>query len=91
MLVKREVRLSEKQSLHLLPASRFADVANTFASKIVVTKDGRVADGKSPLDLVTLEAGPGARIDISVEGDDAEEALSALVDLVKGQLMHRRA
>lgn len=45
-------------------------------------KDGEEVDGKSIMGLMMLAAGHGSVLQISAEGDDAEQALDALADLI---------
>jgi len=59
--------------------------ASRFRSDIIVEKDGQVADGKSILDLMMLAAAQGTHITVKANGDDAEEALRAIGDLIDGQ------
>lgn len=68
--------------LHMRPATRFVNLASTFASDVRVHFSGMRANGKSLLDMTCLAAPCGAWIDLEAVGDDAEEALAALVALV---------
>lgn len=43
-----------------------------------MTRDDRSADAKSLLEVLQLEAGKGAVITITAEGDDADAAVEAL-------------
>jgi len=47
-----------------------------------VEKDGECVNGKSLMGLLMLAAGYGSKIKITVTGEDAEAAFSALVNLV---------
>jgi len=77
--------IKNKFGLHARPSASFVQAASHFRSDIVVEKDGQVADGKSILDLMMLAAGQGTRITVKANGDDADEALSAIGDLIDGQ------
>jgi phosphocarrier protein len=70
------------EGLHLRAAHRFVQIARRFQSDVRVGCRGRSVDGKSILDLVTLAAECGARLDLETEGPDAERALRALSELV---------
>lgn len=65
--------------LHARPAARFVQVASRFASRIVVSHDGREADAKSLIALLGLSLRPSSEIRLLAEGPDAGEALAALV------------
>ena len=71
-----------KVGLHARPAAMFVKLASSFASDISVSYDGRTANAKSILTVLTLGVHQGSEIRISAEGDDADEALAALKQLV---------
>ncbi|MEO0260366.1 MAG: HPr family phosphocarrier protein [candidate division WOR-3 bacterium] len=69
--------------LHARPASLFVKLAEKFKSKITVEKDGMVVNGKSIMSLLMLVAECGSTLIIKAEGPDEDEAIEALVSLVK--------
>lgn len=79
--VERETTVGPEAGLHARPAARFVKTAKGFSSEIVVVKDGKEANAKSVL-KVTGFAGSGESITIRATGDDAEEAVGALVDVI---------
>lgn len=81
-LCKRTVTVVHRQGLHARPAALFVQLAKRFTSKVTVKKGRKIVDGKSIMGLLTLAAGPGARISIVTDGPDAEEALGRLIELV---------
>ena len=68
--------------MHARAAVRFVQSANGFKSEVKVIKDGTEANGKSIMGLLTLVAAHGVSITLVCEGDDAETALAALVELI---------
>ncbi len=89
-MIRQEVEIRNALGLHARAAARLVQVATRFRSRILVTHDGRTANGKSILGLLTLVGGPGARLMISAEGPDEEDALRALVELVAGRFGDER-
>jgi len=77
------VIVNHKVGLHARPASMFVQTAAKFSSDISVTHGERTANAKSILMVLTLGAHKGAEITIVAEGDDADEALAALDEMVK--------
>ena len=69
--------------LHARAAARFVRVAGQFRCGVHVGRGHRRVDGKSILGLLLLAAARGAVLDVTTEGDDADEALSALRGLVE--------
>lgn len=78
----RELPIVNKLGLHARAASRFVTVASQFDSRITVTKDSREVSGKSIMGVMMLAAARGSSIRVTAEGDDADEALDALDELV---------
>lgn len=80
-----EVEIANRLGLHARAAARFVHVANTFRSRVTVTKGTTRVNGKSILGLLTLAAGRGTKIRLSAEGEDEERALCELSSLVRGR------
>ncbi len=77
------VQVTNRLGLHARAAARFVHLANTFRSRITVSKDGTRVDGKSILGLLTLAAARGARIQLAADGEDEEQAVAQLAELVR--------
>ena len=76
-------RTGNRDSL-ALPAAQLVRLAGKFKSKIKLTRtDNEVtADAKSILSVLTLAAGKGTELDLSIEGDDEQAAFSAIEQLI---------
>ncbi len=89
--ISKDVVVSNERGLHARPAMQFVDVANEFASEVVVhkdAKDGEEAldvDGKSVMQMITLEGTQGTALRITATGDDAEAAVRKLAELFEGK------
>lgn len=83
----RQVEIVNIKGLHARASRKFAEMATTFQSKIVVRREGdpTTAAGTSLMDLMMLGAGIGSTIYLSAEGPDAEAALDALCGLVSSR------
>lgn len=77
-----KLTINHEVGLHARPASMFVQTAAKFSSDIEVTHGETKANAKSILAVLTLGAHKGSEIVISAEGEDAEEALKALEELV---------
>ena len=75
--------IDHETGLHARPAALFVQTAGKFASDITVTHGERTANAKSVLTVLTLGAKQGSEVTISAEGDDAQEALDALKELIE--------
>jgi len=72
-----------KVGLHARPAALFVQTAKQFNCNVKVTHGEREANAKSILGVLTLGANQGAVITIRAEGENAEQALTALEALVE--------
>ena len=81
--VEREVVIPNRQGLHARPVMRFVDTASRFACSVSVCKGTHCVDGKSPMEMMLLEATQGTQLKVVARGDDAEDAIAALTRLVE--------
>ena len=61
----------------------FVKTANRFECDVFVEKDGEKVNGKSIMGLMMLAAGPGSKLSVHAEGEDAARALNELEALLK--------
>jgi len=78
-----EVMIRNRLGLHARAAARFVHLASRYRSQVRVSRDGRVVDGKSIMGILLLAAAHGTTITISADGADAQDALTALCELVE--------
>lgn len=83
--VEATVTLMNKVGLHARPASLFVRTAKKFKSKIRVIKNSKNADAKNILSVLSLGAEKGDEIRLIAEGEDAEEAIRTLVELINNK------
>ncbi|MFH0800681.1 MAG: HPr family phosphocarrier protein [Pseudomonadota bacterium] len=69
--------------LHARAAAAFVKVTNRYRSDILVCKDAMSVNGKSIMGVLMLAASKGTEIDVKASGDDAEEAIEALGQLIE--------
>ena len=80
--LEREATIVNSLGMHARPAAQFVRLASSFASDILVSKDGIDVNGKSIMGVMMLAAECGSAIRIKATGDDAERAVDALAKLV---------
>lgn len=83
-MITKELTIVNKLGLHARPAAMFVKVSSAWNSEIWVEKDDEQVNGKSIMGLMMLAAGCGAKISVSAEGPDEEQAMAALEQLVAG-------
>jgi len=82
----KDTAIRNTLGLHARPAMQFVDLANQFTSRITVFKGGEEpaeADGKSVMQMIILAATEGTPLRIEAEGDDADQAVAKLTELVE--------
>ncbi len=81
----KDFLVSNKLGIHARPAAMFVRTANRFNCEILVEKDGEKVNGKSIMGLMMLAAGPGSKLTVYAQGQDASQALAELEALFKGK------
>jgi len=81
-----EVEIKNADGLHMRPAMQFVDVANKFDCAITVSNESNEVDGKSIMQMSMLAATCGTKLKIKADGSDAQEAISALQELVEERM-----
>ena len=76
------VTIVNEQGLHARPVMQLVDLASQFESTISVAKGDQIVDGKSPMEVMLLEATCGTQLTLTAKGQDASRAVQALADLV---------
>ena len=81
------VVVHNKVGLHARPAAMFVQLANKFKSDILVAKigdgDSKEVNAKSILSILTLAICQGTEVRIRADGEDEEDAVSALRELIE--------
>jgi len=80
--VERVVEIVNRAGMHARPAAEFVKLAGRFRAHITVEKDGLEVNGKSIMGILMLAAEQGSSLQVAAQGEDAEDAVAALSDLV---------
>ena len=81
--VSRQVLISNQRGLHARASAKFVNLASQIDARIEVEKDGQRVCGTSIMGLMMLGAAIGDMIVIHVDGDNSDQALAELVQLVE--------
>ncbi len=79
---QKEIVIQNKLGLHARPASQFVQLTSKFSSDIILRRGEEEVNGKSIMGVLMLAAPRGTPIKIIARGDDAEEALRQIEDLI---------
>ncbi|MBL7133172.1 MAG: HPr family phosphocarrier protein [Phycisphaerae bacterium] len=81
-MVEKEVEIINKYGLHARPAMELVELANRYGSKIELCSGILTVDAKSIMSVMRLAATRGTVLKLTADGQDAGEAIDALVKLV---------
>ena len=77
-----EVEIVNKLGLHARASAKLTQTASQFAASVSLSRNGRRVNAKSIMGVMMLAAGKGSRVTIETEGEDADQALAAVVALI---------
>ncbi len=69
--------------LHARPAANFVRTAKQFTSTVTVTSNTKTVNAKSLVRLLGLAIAKDTEIEITAEGNDEKETVTALLDLIQ--------
>lgn len=82
MKCEQTVTIVNQLGLHARAATKLVQLCQQFDSNITLAQEGKTADASSVLALLMLASSKGKTLQVCTEGDDAAEALQAVVTLI---------
>lgn len=83
--IRRRFRIVNRLGLHARAATALSKLAPRFQSDVLLEKDGQQARLGSVIELLLLCGQPGAEVEVSAVGPDAELAVQAIGDLISNR------
>lgn len=84
---KREFHIVAETGIHARPATLLVQAASKFNSDINLEYNGKSVNLKSIMGVMSLGVGQGADVTITADGDDAKEAIEAIADTMKKEVL----
>lgn len=83
-MIEQRLTIINKLGLHARAAAKLAQCSNRYGCSVSITKvdEKKTVDGKSIMALMLLAAGKGTEIIVTVEGEESNEAMQAITELV---------
>ena len=78
----QEAEIVNKLGLHARASAKLTQAASVFKCDIWLSRSGRRVNAKSIMGVMMLAAGKGSMVVVEAEGEDAEQALAAIVRLI---------
>jgi phosphocarrier protein len=83
--MEKKFTIIDEMGLHARPATVLVNTAGKFASEITLDYNGKTVNLKSIMGVMSLGVPHNAEVTIKAEGDDAAEAIDALVKTLAEQ------
>ena len=80
-MLERDIVVSNRLGLHARASAKLVQLVAGFKSTVWLISKGREVNAQSIMGVMMLAAGMGTSLTVRAEGDDAEAALAAVVDL----------
>ena len=78
-----EAEVVNRLGIHARPAAQIVKAASHFDSSVTLTVDGDSVNAKSIMGVMTLAACRGSIIEVTAAGDDENEALQSIIELIR--------
>jgi phosphocarrier protein HPr len=77
-----EIEIINKLGLHARASAKLSQLAAQFPCEILLSRNGRQINAKSIMGVMMLAAGIGSKVTLETVGDQADEAMTALTELI---------
>ena len=78
-----EVEIANKLGLHARASAKLTQLAGKYQSEVWLSRNGRRVNAKSIMGVMMLAAARGTTVTIETSGPDEEEAMAALLELIR--------
>ncbi|WP_337982468.1 HPr family phosphocarrier protein [Lysinibacillus sp. C5.1] len=83
--MKKTFKITVLEGLHARPTTLLVTTVNSFESEVSITYDGKTANLKSIMGVMSLAISAGAVIEISAIGSDAKELIEKITEVIISQ------
>ena len=81
-MIRKKIQVINQLGLHARAAAKFVQLASRYESEIIVSNNGKSVNGKSIMGVMMLAASNQSWIEIKIEGNDEEDAVESLINLI---------
>jgi phosphocarrier protein len=79
---RQEAEIVNKLGLHARASAKLTQIAGSYPCEVWMERDKRRINAKSIMGVMMLAASKGSIVTIDTEGEGAEDALQAMLDLI---------
>ena len=80
-----EIEIINKLGLHARASAKLSQLAAQFPCEVLLSRNGRQINAKSIMGVMMLAAGIGSTVTLETVGDQADEAMLALTELINNR------
>ena len=81
-MARAEIEIINKLGLHARASAKLTQLAANFNSEVWMEKGSRRVNAKSIMGVMMLAAGRGSIVVVETEGNDEQEALASILNLI---------
>lgn len=82
-MMEKKFIINNRHGLHARPAAQLVKIASRYKCDIRLSKEEMEINAKSIMGVMMLAAEVGSEITVRAEGEDEEQAIEALGDLIE--------
>ena len=80
-----QIEIINKLGLHARASAKLSQLAAQFPCEVLLSRNGRQINAKSIMGVMMLAAGIGSTVTLETVGDQADEAMQALTELINNR------
>ena len=80
-----EIKIINKLGLHARASAKLSQLVGEFPCEVYLARDGRQVNAKSIMGVMMLAAGIGSTVTLETVGEQADEALQAIQELINNR------
>jgi phosphocarrier protein len=84
-MIEQDFVIKNKLGLHARPAAILVQKLSRFKSSIKISKNEEQVDAKSVMGVLTLAVACGETIKFIIDGEDEQEAMSVIKELIENK------
>ena len=84
-MAQKKVEIKNQLGLHARPAAQLVKVAAKFKSDVFIALGEHEVNGKSIMGVMMLAAAQGSQLTIITQGEDEEETMEAIIELIEAK------
>jgi phosphocarrier protein HPr len=81
-MIQTQTTISNKLGLHARASAKLTKMASSFPCDVWITRGERRVNAKSIMGIMMLAAAQGTSLLLETEGEQAQEAMDALLELI---------